>query len=179
MMGPFSYNGGAMKRLEGFTLIELMIGAILLAVAITTLLGAFLGQITLNEHARNLTWAVNDANRVLERMRQQNSGAACTSPSANPPGGFASWNAWLAADIAAGGGGGKSIQPNPNTNELIMVTNDTSDPMEITVAVCWRHRGRVIGECRWNGGALVANDADGDGVFESPAMLSTLMTCRK
>jgi prepilin-type N-terminal cleavage/methylation domain-containing protein len=179
--GAVFFNGGVMKRKRqsGFTLIELMIGAILLAVGITTLLGAFLGQITLNEHARNLTWAVNDANRVLERMRQQNSGAACASPSAAAPAGFADWDAWLAGDMAAGGGGGKSIQPDPDTNELVMVTSGGADPLEITVAICWRHRERTIGECDWNAGALITDDSDGDGVLESPAMLSTLMTCRK
>jgi hypothetical protein len=52
------------------------------------------------------------------------------------------------------------------------------EPLQVTVAVCWRHRNRVIGECAWDGVALSANDADGDGVIESPAMLTTLVTCR-
>lgn len=207
--------------LRGFTLVELLIGAAILVTAIVALLGAFLGQVTLNEHARNLTWAVNDANRVMEQVRQQNSGSGCTTPTAVPPssagcpgppaGTCLRWDQWLASTTPGTGGGGKSVQPSPNVNELIVVTCQdqdggaaasdhcergsqvgtgewtghpdgtatTFDPIRLTVAVCWRHRGRVLGECTWNGATLQANDADGDGVIESSAMLSTLMTCRQ
>jgi hypothetical protein len=54
-----------------------------------------------------------------------------------------------------------------------------ADPISLTVAVCWRHRGRVLGECQWVGGALTTNDADGNGIITSPAALSTLLTCRR
>jgi hypothetical protein len=90
-----------------------------------------------------------------------------------PPAGFAGWDAWL-ADPSAAGGGGKSIQPNPAANELVVVSTQGVVPLTVVVAVCWRHRERVIGECTWNGAALAANP----GVTESPAMLSTVMMCR-
>ena len=191
---------------RGYTLVEVMIAGAVVAIAITALLGAYLGQIILNEHARNLTWAVNDANRVMERLHQLNTG--CATPSAVSPIGT-TWNAWL-ADTGATGGGGKSVQPAPDTNELIVVTcqdrdggtassdycasnqtgtgewhqkpaGPTSDnPISVTVTVCWRHRNRTIGECTWNAGTstLTPSDTDGDGVIESPASLATLMTCR-
>ncbi|MBI1992395.1 MAG: hypothetical protein HYY90_00495 [Candidatus Omnitrophica bacterium] len=165
-------------RSRGLTLMELLIGALLLAVGIVTLLETFVRQQTLNEHARNLSWAMNDATRVMEEIRQQNSGDACAVPSLTPPAGFASWNAWL-ADASVNGGGGKSVQPNPATEELIVPSGSGTDPISLTVAVCWRHRGRVIGECRWDGAQLVPNDADGNGVITSPAALSTLLTCRR
>lgn len=189
------------KPRAGFTFVELMVSGVLLAIAITALLGAFLGQTTLNEHARNLTWAMNDANRVLERIRHLNTGCL-SSPSMNPgpinpdcpPATMidqACWNTWL-ADTSAGGGGGQSIQPNPAANELVIVTcqNRTgtaacapgNDPVRVTIAVCWRHRGRTIGECTWTGTQLTASDGGNgfatNGAIESPAMLSTLMTCR-
>ncbi len=183
---------------HAFTLIELLIGAATLAIAIVALLGAFFGQITLNEHARNMTWAINDANRVMERLRQVNSG--CTTPStatdatdvtkvpAAECGGVActSWDNWLENQRPTAGVSGKSIQPDPVNNELILVRTKpgTTDPLEITVAVCWRHRGRILGECIANGTALQASDTGvngftaGDGIIGSPAMLTTLMTCR-
>lgn len=178
----------AKRNLFGLTLIELIISAAMLAIAIAALFGAFLGQTVLNEHARNLSWAMNDANRVMERLRQQNIG--CATPSATPPTGFASWDGWLADPTT--GGGGKSLPQNPAVNELIVVTcqNRTgtaactagTDPVRLTVAVCWRHRNRTLGECTWSGSQLTASDGSNgfasNGVIESTAMLSTLMTCR-
>ena len=183
------------------TLVELLLAVVLLAVAITALLEAFLGQIALNEQARNLSWAMNDASRVMERMRQQNSG--CTPPPSvvSPVG--TSWDAWL-ADTSASGGGGTSIQGDERvfvtcrdldggalTSDYCAanqtgsgewhnkpVSNTALDPLNISVTVCWRQRGRVIGECTWNGTTLNASDTNGNGVIESPGMLSTLMTCR-
>jgi Tfp pilus assembly protein PilV len=191
---------GVGRGLSGLTLIEVVLGTLALSVALAALLGAYLGQVTLNEHARNLSLAAHDANRVVEQLRLNNVGCA-GAPSAAAAGG---WNAWLNGQVP-----GKSIQnPNQNAEEFVVVTCQnrgadaycgnaapaqvaaqewasqgaatTFDPLRVTVAVCWRHRNRTIGECAWNGAALTANDAggDNDGVVESPAMVTTLVTCR-
>ena len=163
----------------GLTLIELILGASFLVIAMTGLLQAFMSQTSLNEYSRCLSWTVADAERVMERIRLQNTGGGCATPSLAAPAGFASWDAWLAS-IAANGGGGKSIQPNPAVNELIVLSASGSDPIRVSVAVCWRNRNRTLGECTWNGMALAANPAAGGDptVTESPAMLSTLVGCR-
>lgn len=178
----------------GFTLIEFLLGGLVLAIAITAILGAYIGQVTLNEHARNLSLAIQDANRVIEQMRQDTS-SGCTSPPtlvAPAPGGAGAgltngWNAWINAS--------KSLQPDPTNNELVVVTCQASaggnaldcdtpltDPVRVTVAVCWRHRNRIIGECTALGAALQPNPGAAGGadaqVTESPAMLTTLVTCR-
>lgn len=169
-----------MKRnQEGMTFVEILLGALFLAVALASLLEAFLGQMVLNQHARNIMWATNDANRVLEQLRRQNSGGSCVAPSVNPPTGFVNWDAWL-RDITVNGGGGKSLQPNPGAESLMVVTSSGADPLQVTVSVCWRHRNRVIGECTWNGTTLSGNPGAGGNptVMESPALLTTFLTCR-
>ena len=188
-------KGGGLQRCSaGFTLMEVLLGGMVLAVAISAILGAYIGQVTLNEHARNLSLAINDASRVVEQIRQRNSPCAGATPSSNFP-------AWTAANPTCTGAapttswddwlqrcdGGKSVPPTPLSNERILLTcqnvagtaacGASEDPLRLTVAVCWRHRGRTIGECT-PAGALVQSDLDGDGVFESPAMLTTLVTCR-
>lgn len=213
---PFTLHPSP-HSLLAFTLVEIVIGAAVLAIAIVALLGAFLGQITLNEHARNLTLAMNDANRIMEQMRQQNTGAGCSTPAVQAPGG-ATWNAWLATTNAGGGKSisGESLPLTPaaaGREELIVVTCQNQagtaycantqfgagewhgpgptvvNPMRVTVAVCWRHRSRSLGECVWNNALGVLVPTDGTvpynvsppgtaGVIDSPAMLSTLMTCR-
>ena len=165
-------------RRAGVTLLEFLVGGSLLAIAIVSLLDVVARHFTLNTHTRNLSWAMNDVTRVMEQMRLQNVGVGCANPSVTPPVGFATWDAWL-ADTGATGGGGKSIQPNPAVNELIMLSSAGANPLQVTVAACWRdYQGRVIGECQWNGVQLTTNDANGDGVLTGPAMLSTLVTCR-
>ena len=199
------------RHRRGFTLIEMMLGAAILVIALVALIGAFLGQSILNAHARSLTGAMNDATRVMEQIRAQNTGAACaaaplaTVPAATgvgtctPP--LVSWDDWLQRC-----GGGKSL-PNPLLEERVVVTCQdeaganycgttqvtqgwkmqgvatSHNPIRIAVAVCWRSRGRVIGECTWNGANLVADENvvvanDTATVIDSPAMLTTLMTCR-
>ncbi|MBI1991630.1 MAG: hypothetical protein HYY90_03575 [Candidatus Omnitrophica bacterium] len=148
--------------------------AAVLAIAIVSLLGADVWQMTLTEHARNVSWATNDAIRVMEQLRLQNSGAGCATPSAAPPVGFATWDAWL-GDTTVSGGGGKSIQPNPLTNELVLPSTTGADPLQLTVSVCWRHRNRTLGGCGWNGTQLI----DPGGTVQSPVMLSTWVRCRQ
>lgn len=195
---------------NGFTLIEFVLGTMTLAIAMAAIFGAYVGQVTLNEHARNLTLAVHDANRVIEGLRQLNWGCTAQPSAVSTVGSPASWDAWLTGST----GGGKSIGLS-STDELIAVTclrrgapatpadadycgttdqvgsgewktraaNTDYDPIQVTVAVCWRHRNRTIGECTWGGAALTAQDgANGPnssvGIIESPAMLTTLVTCR-
>lgn len=211
---------------RGFTLIEFVLATLTLVVAATAILGAYVGQVTLNEHARNLSLAIQDASRVIEQIRVRNTtpcqGQGGTEPTVfpppvlpPPPPNYATWNAWLAAPAAAGGGGGLSLGTQP---ERLVVTcqdnasgalcgsggavpqvspnelsggfapnhpgGDTShDPIRVTVAVCWRHRNRTIGQCRWSGGTLVPDSSvpfpnDTTNVIESPAMLTTIVTCR-
>jgi type II secretory pathway pseudopilin PulG len=159
----------------GFTLIELLLTITFALLAIVAVLTTHIVQVTLREHARNVTFGLQDATRVMEELRQENSGGGCDEPSVAVPGGFASWDVWL---DDADEGGGKSIQP--VTQELIVVSSDGTDPLEVTVAACWRHRERVIGECTWDADAeaLTAADQDGDGIITSPTALTTLITCR-
>lgn len=58
-----------MRKLEGLTLVEVVLAALILAIVVSAILGAYMGQVTLNEHARNLSFAINDAQlpeRALE-----------------------------------------------------------------------------------------------------------------
>lgn len=167
---------------EGFSLMEFLIGASLLSIAVVSLMAVFVSEQTLNEHSRNLSWAVTDVARVMERMREQNNPGVCATVNVNPPTGYVSWDAWLAS-TASTGGGGKNLQPLAQTNELIVPTVLGVDPAQVTVAVCWRHRDRVLGECAWDGAALSADEGvavpnDTPNVIDSPAMLSAFLTCR-
>jgi len=109
---------------RGFTLIEVMLGASIIAVVAVALIGGFLGESYLNMNARNTLAAMNDATRVMEQIRVQNIGTSCLIPSAVPPINpltnqpYPSWNAWLNIQTPA-----KTIDsPNANASEKIVVT---------------------------------------------------------
>ena len=161
-----------MARRRGFTLIEVMLGASILTVALVALLGAFFGQSYLNTAARNLTAGMSDATRIMEQIRQQNIG--CATPSVLPPAGN-SWDEWLNQVD------GKSVNRNTSTAternlaERIAVTcqdetgatycgdqagatpaqtgraewgrqagvTTTFNPVRVTAAVGWQQHGRV------------------------------------
>lgn len=209
-----------LNRSRGFTLIEFVLATLTLVVAATAILGAYVGQVTLNEHARNLSLAIQDASRVIEQLRVNNTatpgGAACVGvvgstavfPTAVPSGGFTSWDAWLNVQP-----GGRSLQSQfervvvtcqdtttgtPNqcrqtgANNVQVGTGESNvhstlaggpyDPIKVTVAVCWRHRNRNIGQCSGTG-PLTPDDSvsfpnNTPNVIESPAMLTTIITCR-
>ena len=206
-------RGRQAREQAGLSLVEVVLGAVILAIVVAAILGAYMGQVTLNEHARNLSFAVNDAGRVMEEIRSENVG--CVSPNfpdIDPQlrgvGDPDDWDEWMNTGKP---GAPKSIGLDPqtganrdDTQERIFVTclrpgvsdycgdqnqvgagewktqtgaTTSFNPIEVTVAVCWRHRGRVVGECQWNGSALNWNDADSDGVIESPVMLTTLIAC--
>lgn len=208
---------------KGFTLIELMLVIAILVISLAAILAAVMGQLALSEHARNMSLALNDVNRVVEQIRQVNRN--CATPNNTPPAGFRSWDLWLEGTVLSGGGGGKSL-PAPS-NELVMVSCVNAagaqaagtqrcavgatpqigqmewnfqpanppavqqDPMQVTVSVCWRHRGRVIGECLWPPGAagwdatpanwdtdVAYPGTDRPNIIDSPVSVTTLVTCR-
>lgn len=162
---------------SGLTLVELLVSAVILLVAIVALLRVYFADTTVRVHARNLSWAMMDVAKVTERLRDKYTPPSCVvgvAPDAFPPAPFASWDAWLASP-AAGGGGGMSLP-----TEHVAVRSSGVNPLLVTIAVCWRDRGRVVGlECDWAGGLLVENDRNGNGIIESPAMISTAVTCRQ
>ena len=155
---------------RGLSLTELLVAVVTLGMAVVALWNAFTAEAKLVEFARQRTLASNDTIRVLEQLRWQNKGAGCVAPTIAPPAppftaaAFASWDAWLAD--SATGGGGKSLQAIPGTNEAVVVVSTGADPLQVTIAACWTHQGRAIGDCNPVGG------------ISSPAMFTTSMTCR-
>lgn len=115
---------------NGFTLLELMIGVAVLIIALVGLIAAYIGCFSLNENARNLTIAVNDAQCVMEEIRDINIPTNIIAQD---------WTSWAATDPPSGGG------CNRLDNETIIVTYPSGTgaiPLEILVTVNWTERGR-------------------------------------
>jgi len=118
---------------SSFSLIELLIGAAVLVVALGGLIAVFAANFSLVDSGRNLTVAVNHAQCVIEEIRDRNIPSAIV---------LEDWNNWAATDMTAGGGGCTAL---PNENVVVTYPSGTAAiPLEILVTVNWTEKTRPM-----------------------------------
>ncbi len=116
---------------SGFTLMELMFAAAVLAIVLGGLLGVFVSNFRLIESGRNLTVASNHAQCVMEEIRNINLPATITAQD---------WTAWAQAD-PPGGGGCNTL--NEESIQVSYPSGEEADPLEIVITVNWTEKGRA------------------------------------
>jgi len=152
--------------LSGFTLMELMFTAGIVALVVAGLLQLFIYCLSLGEMAGNVTFAVSEAQGVLEEMRNHNFEDIVTDYGpAGTPG-----NTFNLTQVEGMG----VIYIDDTTGEL----ND--DLLEVEVVVSFRTKpNRIIGEDRDLDGQLDAGeDNNGNLQLDSPATLVSLIAKR-
>lgn len=115
---------------SGFTLMELMAAAVILALALAGLLGAFVGNFNLIGLARNLTIATNHARSVMEEIRERNIPSFITTED---------WTGWAQQD--APGGGGCNTLNNENV-QVSFPSGVGANPLQVLITVNWTEKGR-------------------------------------
>ena len=115
------------KDRNGFTLVELMIALFITALTIAGYIASNIVLQTTSEEAHQRTVAVQDANRVIERMRN-------AAQSGTFPGNVTS----------AFPQNGTVTGFNNLDSEQVTVTyvNTTANPLDVTVSVTWRSYNR-------------------------------------
>lgn len=151
-----------MKR--AFTLLELLVAIAIAVVVFGSLLSLANYSLDLEDTNRNLSAAFNDARDKVEEIRNTgfDSIIATFNNQVFNPAGFTAGEARGRVGAA-------------------IVTGSSNNLIDVRVAVCWRQRGgRIIGEDNGNGGGTAldgqlngAEDADGDGLIDSPCVIST------
>jgi len=148
------------KYNSGLTLLELMIAAAILVVAISGLLAIFTGLFSLNEGTRKLTLAVTAAQDKMEEIRDSNLATLYTTyndTSFNPDGfGFS------------------------EAKGAVHIDNLDPDLLKVYVSISWRERSnKIVGEdANLNGSFDAGEDQNGDNRLSSPAEISTLIGSR-
>ncbi|MBU4346542.1 MAG: prepilin-type N-terminal cleavage/methylation domain-containing protein [Candidatus Omnitrophica bacterium] len=146
---------------RGFTLPELLLAAAILVFVMCGILATYISCFELISTSKNLTLAINAAQRQIEEIYDYN---------------FSQIHAdydnqtFTVDEISAG-----------DSRGIIYVDDSNPDLLEVTISVCWRQRGnRIIGEDLDLDGVLdpgedflVANNR-----IDSPAQLVTLITPR-
>jgi len=140
------FHSGRKKQVKGFTLAELLLAVSILAFVLTGLLLTFISCLTLNETTKNLTFAINSAQDRLEEIRDYT-----FSQIHNDYNG----HTFEIPEIPG------------NSRGVVEVDNSNPDLLKITVIVCWRQKGKVIG-----------GDENLNPLSTSPAKLVTLMASR-
>jgi Tfp pilus assembly protein PilE len=113
---------------DGFTLLELMISAAIMAGAILAILALFVNYLVLIETSKNTTVAINDAQAVLEAIRN-------TEP-------------FLVSNVTGNYPTGVDLAPNFGFNKLqneaiyVSYGSLAADPLQITVTVNWQEKAR-------------------------------------
>lgn len=145
---------------RGFTLIEVMIAAAILAIVICGILATYISCFELISTSRNFTFAVNAAQRKIEEIRDYN--FSQIYPDYNN-------QSFTVGEMSAGDSLG-----------IVYVDDASPDLLEVTISVCWRQRqNRIIGEDLNLDGVLgPGEDANGNNMIDSPVQLVTLITER-
>lgn len=144
-------------RNKGFTLLELMVTAAVLVIAITGLLALFTGLSSLNENSKNISLAMTACQDKMEEIRDSDFSTLYTiynGANFNPAG-------FPAADAKGN----------------VSIINTNPDLLEICISVSWRERSnRIIGEdVNLNGSFDAGEDSNGDNRLSSPAEIVTLI----
>lgn len=114
------------RKKTGFTLIEVVIAMLVVFIAVIGLLAAYASSFELVETARNTTYALNEAQEMIEEIRGHNFFDIFDD--------YDDTN-FTVDGISAG-----------NSNGLVEVDDTDPDLLAVTVTVCWRQRsGRIIG----------------------------------
>ena len=146
-----------LKNNSGLTLLELMIAAAVLIIAISGLLATFTGLLSLNENSRNLTLAMTACQDKMEEIRNSDFDTLYTSYNGTgfEPAGF----------------------PASDAEGNIYIDNTDPELLKVCVSVSWKGASdRILGEDTNLDGALGSGeDSNGDNRLSSPAEIVTLI----
>jgi len=165
-----------MKQISnrGSTLIEILLAVAILAIALCAILGAYISCFVLMATSKNINIATNVALGLMEDIRSAPftdlSGADLVIN--NQP--FEQLSTHLYRCRFSVG-----VLP---TNKIVVYMNDTNpDLLELTISICWRQGGRVIGEDTDLDGVLDAGEdksSPPNGIIDSPVELVTRIANR-
>ena len=109
---------------KGLTLVEILVAAIIMVYCLSTLLGFFVNNVTLNENSRNTAVAASHAQFILEDVRNTVYATAVTRLDANY------WTYATPSAISA-------LGLSPLNSESITTVKSGAAPEIVTVTVTW------------------------------------------
>lgn len=121
------------KDQKGFSLIEVAVAATVLVIAILTTAFSLFNIQNLGELSREKVIAVQDANRVLEAMRDTADTSLSNLQSTD-------WTVWATNNVINGKGTDEIQLDQENVTAAFSGTN----PVQVALTLSWRHRQRTF-----------------------------------
>jgi len=124
-----------LRNQNGFSLVEIMVATLILAVAVLSAGVGILQIQNLSEVSRQKAVAVADANRVLEAMRDRANASLSNLQNTN-------WTTWAANNIILP----RRVQGSQGSNEIqlsqenVVVNFNGNDPKRVTLTVNWMYQ---------------------------------------
>jgi len=150
------------RSVQGFSIMELMVGIVILSVIIVEILQVFIFCSHLTESSKFVTRATGEAQAMLEDIRNRNFSTLC-------------------GDFACGGNQGNvfDLTQLPGRG-FIYLDNSVADMLEVEIVTNFITRnGRVFGEDTNNDGILQASeDLNSNGKVDSTVHLATYVARR-
>ena len=116
---------------KGFTLVETLVAAVVLVIAILTTAFSILKLQDLSTLAREKEIAMTDANRVLEAMRDTANNSLITLRSTD-------WTAWATNNVV----NPKGINELRLDQENVLVNTGAGNPASVSLVLNWNHKQR-------------------------------------
>ena len=125
---------------DGFSLVEVMVGVGLFAIALFGILSLLNFALAMNSFSENRTIAMNDTRRVLEEIRRvANADGLTTVTTTN-------WSTWATTNLAdPAGSGNLSLDSEAVTvTDLqgISLVGNAADPLPVRVTMTWNEKQR-------------------------------------
>ena len=144
---------------KGFTLAEVLIAAMVVAIALCGLIATYVGCFNTIAVSKNTNIAMNYAQGLMEQIRN--------TPFPQIP------NFAYAAAVPI------FTQLGILSSTIVYVDNTNPELLRVTISVCWKQKNRVFGEDNNLNGVLNAGeDTNGNGIIDSPAEIVALIANR-
>jgi len=142
---------------SGFTLMEVLFAAGILASAVSAILLTYYSCFALINTSKNMNIATNAAMGLMEDIR--------SSPFSR-----------LIDDY---NGTNFIVNAIPESRGVVYIDDANPELLEVAINICWRQGNRIIGEDSDLDGILDAGeDRNSNGIIDSPVQLSTRITNR-
>jgi len=145
------------KSKRGFTLLEILLAAAILASAVSAILATYYSCFVLIGTSKSINIGMNAAMGLMEEIH--------SSP--------------FSRIIDDYNGINFVVNAIPQSRGVVYIDDANSELLEVTISVCWRQGTRVIGEDTDLDGILDAGeDKNGNGIIDSPVQLVTRIANR-